>query len=143
MRVTTEQYEAMLAKRKAHLNDSNGNSATSPSITRTKAKAIQRAITDEDALNKTERAWLQVLRAKKYPIIGIQDHTLKLADRCRYSPDFRTVDNQGETIMWEVKGFLRDDALVKIKTAARTFPEYRFIMVMKDKTGWTEREFKP
>lgn len=98
--------------------------------------------TEEDKLNKTERAWLEVLRNRNYDELGVQCITLKLGDDCRYTPDFHTIAG-GIFIFWEVKGFMRDDALVKIKAAARRFRWARFIKVERIKGEWVETKIKP
>jgi hypothetical protein len=109
----------------------------------TRAKFIIKPSTDEDRLNKTERAYLTYLREQSYASIKIQAVTLKLGDDCRYTPDFFTVDRNGEGVFHEVKGFWRDDARVKIKVAAREFP-VKFIAVQKAKGGgWTVEEINP
>jgi len=62
---------------------------------------------------------------------------------CRYKPDFQVVMNDGTIEFHEVKGFMRDDANVKLKTAATTFPQYPFILVTWDKsTGWKLKRIK-
>lgn len=84
--------------------------------------------------NKTERAYGQRLellrRAGEVLSWGFQRITLKLADDCRYTPDFDVVTAAGELEMHETKGFMRDDARVKLKVAARSFP-FRFVLVKK------------
>ncbi len=99
--------------------------------------------TDEQKLNKTERAYLAVLRARGYPWIGIQNVTLKLGDDCRFTPDFSFVDPGGRMTFVDVKGFQRDDALVKIKAAARQFAWALFQIVSRDGNGWEIKEVKP
>lgn len=47
---------------------------------------------------------------------------LRLADKTFYSPDFVVMDLDGNIEIHEVKGFWEDDARVKIKVAAETFP---------------------
>lgn len=102
------------------------------------------ASTDESKLNKTERAWLRQLRLTHPEThLGIQSITLKLADDCRYTPDFWTIDPKGQFFFWEVKGFFRDDAKVKIKVAARQFRWARFVLVTKDKTGFHDQPVNP
>lgn len=100
--------------------------------------------TDEEKLNKLERAWLRQLRVL-FPAdhIGIQSITLKLANDTRYTADFWTIDANGQLIFWETKGFMRDDANVKIKVAARQFRWARFILVEKKKGEWIETPIKP
>lgn len=71
--------------------------------------------------------------------------TLKLADDTRYTPDFFVLLHDGTVRMEETKGFLRDDALVKIKVAAALFPFFRFVMYTvrpkKEGGGWVIRDF--
>jgi hypothetical protein len=88
----------------------------------------------EMALNKTEKAFLRMLRGgKQRRLIWIQAVTLRLGDDCRYTPDFMTLNHRGRTIFWEVKGFFRDDAKVKLKVAAHEFPQVRFVVVTRNK----------
>lgn len=101
-----------------------------------------RPTTDEAKLNKMERQWLEVLRGRSFDWIGIQPFGLKLADNCRYHPDFVTLAN-GQLTAFETKGFMRDDALVKLKMAARLFPFIRFVLVTREKQNWVEKEVRP
>lgn len=104
-------------------------------------KAIIPAI-PEDRLNKTEREFLGRLRADVYgkmQHIGIQSITLQLGFDCRYTSDFWTRMAMGDFRFWEVKGFMRDDARVKLHTAARMFPFWTFVLVQKVKGEWQER----
>lgn len=102
-----------------------------------------RPTTDVEKLNKTERSFLDLLREREQrgiiEQIGVQDMTLKLADDCRYTPDFRAVVDRRLTF-YETKGFFRDDAKVKLKVAARQFRWARFVLVTKEKQGWIETE---
>lgn len=99
---------------------------------------------DESKLNKTEAAYLAHLRMLKVPLLRIQQHTLKLADDCRFTPDFSYVDANGRGVFVDVKGFQREDALIKAKFAARLFNEYRFIIAKRKKGGgWDEQEVNP
>lgn len=106
------------------------------------AQFIQ-ATTDESKLNKTERAYLQQLRAEGHAWIGVQNITLKLADDTRYTPDFWLIDSEGLLCAREVKGFFRDDAKVKVKVAARQFPFARFSVVYRKGTGWSTEVVRP
>lgn len=107
---------------------------------------VIRKSTDEEKLNKLEKAWLWELRRLHPPAaIGIQNIQLKLADDTRYTPDFNVVDQNGQLIFYETKGpRFWDDAKVKLKVAARQYPYYRFILVTRDPRGaWTELPVKP
>lgn len=100
--------------------------------------------TDEEKLNKLERDWLRELRLM-HPKenIGIQSITLKLANDCRLTPDFWTVDPNGQHIFWETKGYMRGDADVKLRVAARLFLQFRFILVTREKGKWVQTPIKP
>ena len=66
--------------------------------------------------------------------------TLKLAPDTRYTPDFMVVNADSEIEFHEVKGFMEDDAWVKLKVAAERFPEFHFVLIRrkakKDGGGW-------
>lgn len=103
-----------------------------------------RPSSDEQKLNKTEAWRLAHLRALNVPALGVQNITLKLGDDCRFTPDFNYLGPSGEMVFEDVKGFQRDDALVKIKVAARLFPWARFLIVKKNgKVDWDVTEIKP
>lgn len=67
--------------------------------------------------------------------------TLKLADDCRYTPDFFVVDLLGGITFEEVKGFWRDDAKVKIRVAAQQFPQFTFKALQLVQGAWKTHEF--
>lgn len=101
----------------------------------------ERPLSPEDKLNKTERefyARLQLGEQGKMKWIGVQAITLKLADDCRYTPDFASIGFGGDFRLWEVKGgFVRDDAKVKLKVAARLYPFWTFLLAQKKEGVWT------
>lgn len=114
-----------------------------------KPETVKRAIeprllvstsTDVDKLNKTERAWYAYISRQGHAWVGVQNVTLKLGDDCRYTPDFVVVTADGLAIAYEVKGFMRDDAQVKLKTAARQFPWFKFVLVKMTKGQFTQEE---
>ena len=102
---------------------------------RTKARAIHRP----GVMNKTEAAYGFYLsdRQAKGHIREFKFEAVKLilGNRCSYTPDFMVVRPDGTLEFHEVKGFWRDDARVKIKTAADKFP-FVFIAAKQTKTGW-------
>lgn len=66
---------------------------------------------------------------------------LKLADNCYYRTDFMVLTKDMQLEVHEVKGgYMTDDALIKIKTAAEKFP-FRFVMCKYVKKEWEFREF--
>lgn len=98
--------------------------------------------TDEKGLNKMEKAWLAVLRSRGYERVRVQQITFKLAHDTRYTPDFSAIVN-GRQVFFETKGFMRDDARVKVFNAAREFREFDFVLVKKEKGQWVEQKVKP
>ncbi len=99
-------------------------------------------------MNKTERRRALELEALKGAGVirhwGYEPITLKLAHDCRYTPDFFIVENGGAMRFEETKGFLRDDAAVKLRVAARQFPMFRFVMLRAAKGGgWITTEIHP
>lgn len=62
--------------------------------------------------------------------------TLKLAKRTTYTPDFRVILADGTEEYHETKGFMRDDAHVKLKVAAESHP-YTFRLV-----EWRDKSWK-
>jgi hypothetical protein len=100
------------------------------------------------ALNKTEQAYSDFLEKRKaageilwFKFEGMK---LRLADNTFYTPDFAVLAADEVMEMHEVKGFMQDDAAVKIKVAAATYP-FRFFLVRvrpkKDGGGWNAREY--
>jgi hypothetical protein len=81
-------------------------------------------------MNKTERTYALGLEAARRGG-GIvcwmyERFTLKLADDTRYTPDFFVLFPDGGARFVETKGFMRDDARVKLRVAATQFPMFQF-----------------
>lgn len=68
--------------------------------------------------------------------------TLKLAPDCRYTPDFYVLHNDGRVVLEETKGHWRDDAKVKIRVAARLFPEFEFRALRLERGQWQPEEYR-
>ena len=94
-------------------------------------------------MNKTEAAYAAALDQRRtagevawFKFEGIK---LRLADNTFYTPDFAVMLANGALEMHEVKGFMQEDANVKIKVAADLYP-MRFIVIRvkpkKDGGGW-------
>jgi hypothetical protein len=106
-------------------------------------------------MNKTEQDFKNHLDAvvSKGFLNYSQSVTLVLANGLRYTPDFFTFSKDGrKSEAWEVKGatngkiYARDDAIAKLKMAARVYPDVIFRLVYKDKTtpgGWRMEEVLP
>lgn len=92
-----------------------------------------------DGLNKTERRFKE-WHELNFPHrrLLVQAVTLKIANGCRYTPDFVAIGAGPvgliELHAWEVKGPRAwDDAIVKLKVAAAQYPFIRFTLVSWDK----------
>lgn len=59
-----------------------------------------------------------------------------LAPQTTYTPDFMVIMPDGKIEMHEVKGYLRDDAAVKFKIAADSFPFWTFKMITRKQHEW-------
>lgn len=106
-----------------------------------------------DGMNKTERAFLAYLQAHYGTACTIhREVSLPLANGVRYKVDFMTGmpnkdDDSAIVRAYEVKGYARDDAIVKLKVAATLYPWIRFLLVTKLKSGsevgWSFESVKP
>jgi hypothetical protein len=136
MAITPQQFGQMLARTAM-------NKGREPKV----EQVTPHVITDEERLNKTERAYLAFLRLERPGRrIGIQEITIKLAFDCRFTPDFSFFG--GDTVhpqfvLDDVKGFQREDALIKARMAAHLFPEWVFRIVFKEGNGWRCEVVKP
>ena len=103
---------------------------------------------DFPEMNKTESRFADQLSMLKhtgslswYEYEAIK---LKLAPKTFYTPDFVAVDKTGQVIVYEVKGgFIRDDAIVKLKIAARLFPMFRFKLCQWKNKQWKITQLFP
>lgn len=95
-------------------------------------------------MNKTEAAFAMRLEAQKRSG-AIHDWfyeavTFKLAHDCRYTPDFLVIESDGRLVLHETKGFMRDDALVKLRVFAKQFPFPIYLQQLKGGV-WTTTDF--
>ena len=90
-------------------------------------------------MNKTEEAYSWVLEARKQAgeirWWAYEQMTLKLAEGVRFTPDFAVLTIGPRLEFHEVKGYMRDDARVKLRCAAVLFP-FKFLLVRKSGQGW-------
>tara|TARA_B100001029_G_C14948083_1_gene387128 strand:- start:153 stop:512 length:360 start_codon:yes stop_codon:yes gene_type:complete len=68
--------------------------------------------------------------------------SLKIGFNCRYHFDFFVV-TKDEFQIHETKGFMRDDARVKLMGAAASFPWFRFFLVKAEGRSFKISEIKP
>jgi hypothetical protein len=94
--------------------------------------------------NKTEAAYEQHLellkRAGEIIWYCFEGMKFRLADNTFYNPDFIVMRKDGQIEVHEVKGFWMEDARVKIKVAAETFP-FKFIAIKLVKKQWEYEYF--
>lgn len=100
-------------------------------------------------MNKTEASFFEILRRRYDPRdifpFGL---TLELAYRCKYTPDFSVIQlgAGGYCIVtcYEVKGaHVFEDSWIKLKVAARTFSNFKFVLAQYKKGEWTETVISP
>lgn len=61
---------------------------------------------------------------------------LEIGIGAKYTPDFRVVQTDGAIEFHEVKGHRREAAIVRIKSAAKQYPEFTFVLVTKKDGQW-------
>jgi len=69
---------------------------------------------------------------------GFEPIKFRLAGKTFYTPDFMVVLTDMTVEFHEVKGFMRDDAAVKLKVVAEHFPfVFRLVTKAKGESGWS------
>jgi hypothetical protein len=95
---------------------------------------------NEKGQNKLEASFERRLADRKHwgEILDywFEEVKFRLAGRTFYTPDFTVAELGGSMSVWEVKGYWRDDARVKIKVAAEKYPHIRWVAVR-----WIGREW--
>jgi len=88
-------------------------------------------------MNRTEAAYKAHLQTRlnvgEIKWFDFQPIKFRLADKTFYTPDFIVINKGGEIEVHEVKGFMTDDANVKIKVAAEHIPFIFFLVRLKSK----------
>lgn len=101
-------------------------------------------------MNKLEAAYaarLEMLKqAKEIIHYEYEPLTLRISrhgQRLGYTPDFIVITQEGQIEAHEVKGFWREDAIQKLKTAAEQFWWIRFKSAERKrvKEPWTVRDW--
>lgn len=101
-------------------------------------------------MNQTEAAFAEELELRKRcgEIIAWAFESVKFKiadDRCWFTTDFMVVESNTERgiLFVDVKGGgpVEEDALVKIKVAATTYPMFRFAFATRAGGGWVWRSF--
>jgi hypothetical protein len=135
MNLTTQELLSMLSpdRRKA-VEAQLGTAPSAP-----KREQAGRGVNKLEAEYARHLSFLQ----RDGQIVSFAAHpsAFRLADRCTYTPDFVVVLPGGVARFDEVKGFERDDAVVKFKVAAEQTGLW-FRMVKRRKGEWvTVREY--
>ncbi len=94
-------------------------------------------------MNKLEMKYARELELQKaagiiqaYWYEGIK---LRLADKTFYSPDFLVLMADNSLEVRETKGFMMEDANIKLKCAAEKFP-FKFVLIKWQRGAWTSQE---
>jgi hypothetical protein len=136
MRWSEQQFADHLAKTGAPGARSSSDTSAPPFL-----PAFGAIADPYEGMNKLERAYAEHLEAERGRSIvwwAYESIKLRLADRTTYTPDFFVQMISGAIEVRETKGFMRDDAAVKLKVAAELYP-FRFFLVRKGKNGsWSE-----
>ncbi len=97
-----------------------------------------------ERLNKTEARFKRELEARRLGVVGVHRFTLRIANDCRYTPDFDVVSEAGVVYFWEVKGgHVWEDSTIKLKSAASLYPMFRFFRAQWKAGRWVEQAVRP
>lgn len=98
---------------------------------------------DPNKQNKLERDYgnyLHLLKmAEEIVDYRYEPMGLRLGFKTFYKPDFLVIKKDRFEIH-ECKGFMRDDANVKLKVAAQAFPWFKFFLVRRAGKSWDIKE---
>lgn len=116
-----------------------GHEIASPEFWQKKPEKKRIRQSSKPLSNKLEAEWGMVLR-KRYPNCPVfeQSITFRLCNGVRLTPDW-VVYSKGYVLCFECKGFMRDDAAVKLKVAADKFPDFAWCLVWKQSGRWHEQ----
>ena len=138
-------YEQMLARASRSVQALNARLAEvcpSPSEQSQRKREVIRQ--PKPPLNKLETEALKYLHAK-CPLSTFRPHAIKLelANGCWYTPDIFCQWDKAN-ICYEVKGpHVWEDAIVKLKVAARVWPAFEFWLMWKEQNRWEAKRVLP
>lgn len=95
----------------------------------------------DDGLNKLERAfWERLQDAERMRVFEkTYEHPFKLRviGNRYYIPDFASTEpDVAYVTIWETKGFMREDAELKLIAAAERYPCFEWVLVQKIRRKW-------
>lgn len=132
MRLSEEEYQGLIAKKQPSKNK--------PMYALGRLK--------QGEMNKLEAEYNGFLETQKH--LGLilwfkfEGIKFRLADKTFYTPDFAVMMSTGEMEVHETKGFMMEDANVKIKVAASLYP-FKFKLIKKRAAknggGWDVKEY--
>lgn len=142
-----KQVEAQLSNQSRKAAPSAYSEASGATTPRSKAKIRQDV--QASGMNKSETRYAEILecRLKRGEIHrwDFEPIRLKLGpdNKTTYTPDFMVIGNDGFIELIDVKGgFIMEDAMLKLKLAAKLFPMFTFRMAQYRNGEWTETELK-
>lgn len=114
------------------------------------APITARGIAPKSHMNGLETRYDSYLRllahAGKVLWYRFEGVTLRIGHDTRYTPDFAVLTDDLTLELHEVKGYMRDDARVKLAAAAQMYP-FRFLLVRERPKriggGWDVQEVRP
>ena len=119
----------------AHLFPVSAGKNPIPAIARPAVSAAP-----DDGMNKLERAFWERLREAERKLLfrRVYEHPIKLRviGNRWYIPDFVSEDCCDCVNIWETKGFMREDAELKLIAAAERFPCFRWVLVKQVRRRW-------
>ena len=84
--------------------------------------------------------WILDYRFESFKLILVHGVPGK-RNEMNYTPDFMLIANDNQVQFYEVKGYWREDARLKIKMAAELFPWFSFYGVTRIKGQWEYEAF--
>lgn len=114
------------------------------------ARARGRTQHQPGTMNQLEKAYSALLEEKRIAgeVLwwGFECIKFRLGHNCFYNPDFLVQTAEGFMEIHETKGYMEEDARVKLFTCATQFPMYRFVKVtkkaVKEGGDWVFEEIK-
>lgn len=115
------------------------------------------ASVEKETLNQTEKEFFELLKSSGYARVQPHAIRLELADKCTYLPDFYCVmdvmvhtttgtskpHHSSRLHIYEVKGrHMWEDGWIKLKIAARMYPEFNFFFAQKKGGQWKVKQVK-
>ena len=138
MRMTPAQFAAAQQKRAAQ---------PAAPVRPVAHQARGRATKPAGRMNQTEQAYADHLEARKrageIAWWSYEPWKFRLADKTFLTPDFGVMLADGMIELHEVKGYMEDDAAVKIKVASAQHWMFAWVVIRKIKGGWKVERVNP